>query len=177
MIIKWDSPRVTVTKEVRSLETVPGNPDEYRRLYGDSLLSPSQLSSTLKSLNIALPQSFERTGDVQRVARLEGDLDALRLVDLDRWGLSEYKYLVKESGSGGVVGVGDVWEEVWSQAKVESGRITPDEARRLLILVHQKLEKVVDEGRVSRFVSDVTDKDGWIEFEMYKKLVVNWIVV
>jgi len=172
LIIKWDSPKVNVIKEIHTLPTVSGDPDEYRRLYGSTLLSVTQMNSTLKSLHIALPQSFQSVG-VQRVARLEGDLEALKLVDLDRWGLSEYKYLFRESESSGEL----VFEDVWRQARVENGRITTDEAKRLITLAHQKLDKTIDQGRVSRFVTDVTNQDGWVEFEPFKKLMANWIMM
>ena len=89
LIIKWDSPRVRISKDIQLLGTQRCDPLEYRRQFESSLLSTSQMMSVLNENKITLTQGLEQT--VSLVPKLEGDLEALAMIDLDRYGLSEYK--------------------------------------------------------------------------------------
>jgi hypothetical protein len=95
LIINWCPPNVKVTKELHNLGTVLTNPDEYQRLYGNSLLTSSQIDQMIRQHGIDLP-FFEKPQSFETPA-LEGDIFALNLIDLDRWGLSQYKHYLKQT--------------------------------------------------------------------------------
>jgi hypothetical protein len=136
LLILWQCPQARVTKDLRTLETINCNPDEYRRQYSNSMLTFSQMNSRLRELNVGLPEPVQTP---RPLPRLEGDLEALKMIDLDRWGLSEYKYLVEERSSW-VGEQGSFYDQVWSEAVVSGdGMVTPEEARRLVILLHHRL--------------------------------------
>ena len=72
------------------------NPQEYVERYGSKLLDPKSLPDFV--LDIKAPDGIELAADRQKkhLLDLEGDVEALRLVDLEKEGLGEYRpYLNK----------------------------------------------------------------------------------
>lgn len=178
LIINWCAPHLTVTKEVHSLGTVQANPAEYLRMYGNSLLTSNQLNQAIRQHGIDLPS--QNLGQQERLLpTLQGDLEALKLIDLDRWGLTEYKSMLMaepsvwtDSSESSVI-----YDSVFAEGRVDiDGFMTCEEAGRLITLIGQRLNRMVDEARADKFVADVTNKDGIVDFETFKKLVVQlWI--
>lgn len=95
LVIEWDSARAVVNKQLHNLGTVQCDTEEYRRQYQNTLLSNSQMISVCREHNINLPADCNL--NVNLTPRLVGDIDALKLIDLDRHGLSEYTHLFKSS--------------------------------------------------------------------------------
>ena len=93
-IIQWDAPCVKINKELTDLGVVRANPTEYVEKYGPSLMKFNDFPDFIK--DIRPPQGLVLAADyVQKSPSLEGDLQALSWIDLDREGLSEYKAYVK----------------------------------------------------------------------------------
>ena len=101
VIIEWSAGGVEVEKVVKNLGVVDANPSEYRQRYQFNK-SLSQLPSEVAeaSRSVQAPSGSSSSG-----ARLEGDVHALSLVDLDREGLSQYRHLV-QGGSSSSAGCG-----------------------------------------------------------------------
>ena len=97
LIIQWDMPSVVVKKQFIDLGVIRVSPEEYIARYGSSLKTYAELPDFVKEIRPAenLPLASQVT--TRTVTQLEGDLDALSLIDLDREGLSEYKRYVKTS--------------------------------------------------------------------------------
>lgn len=76
---------------------VNANPDEYIKRYGEQLKSASELPEISKS--IPTQDGYILAADVEDnfnyFNELEGDIDALKLVDLDAEGLSMYRSYLK----------------------------------------------------------------------------------
>ena len=73
---------------------IRANPAEYVKRYGSTLKKAQELPSFV--LEIKPPAGVVLAADHHYNAyELEGDVQALRFIDLDREGLSEYKQLVK----------------------------------------------------------------------------------
>jgi hypothetical protein len=91
VIVQWEAPHVSVKKENKFLGIVRANPAEYVQRYGSSLKTASELPQFV--LDIKSPDGIVLASDYRyrTIHELEGDVDALKLVDLDREGLSEYK--------------------------------------------------------------------------------------
>jgi Ca2+-binding EF-hand superfamily protein len=93
VIIEWETPNVTIKKEYKNLGIVRTDPYEYISMYRDEVKS-----------TIDLPVEFTVPNDVSLASKsqsspvfeLEGDIEALKLVDLDREGLSVYKRYFEE---------------------------------------------------------------------------------
>lgn len=95
VVIEWEKPCVEIKQEFKELGVVQADPEEYRRRYNfnkDIKDLPSivgQLSAQARRSS-----SSSRPRPVSSVLRLEGDVEALRLVDLEREGLSQYRSLL-----------------------------------------------------------------------------------
>lgn len=91
VIIEWQAPEVLVKQEVKYLGVIKANPIEYLQKYGDTLKNSNDLPKFV--LDIATPDNLELAADCKQslVHELEGQVEALRLVDLDQEGLAEYK--------------------------------------------------------------------------------------
>lgn len=90
VIVQWETPEVIVRKEVKYLGVVKANPIDYVQKYGNSLKSAKELPEFV--LQIKTPQGLVLAADCEEnVHELEGDVEALQLVNLDEECLSEYK--------------------------------------------------------------------------------------
>ena len=188
LIIQWDSPRAVVTKEVHELGTVRCDPSEYMRLHRNDLLSNYEINNVIRQQGIELKESV--SPNLLSIPRLEGDIDALKLIDLDMYGLSEYKSLIKSKSSITVTTTNEpvktvylttqtpiqtVYADVFKLAVVDSkGRITKKEAIRLLELIHERLGKTINRSRIIEFVDDISRNNN-VGFEQFKRLVINWV--
>lgn len=96
VIVQWTAPQVQIKREFKYLGVIRANPNEYVNRYRNLLKSSSDLPEFVKE--IPTPHGVKLACDkpTPSVYELEGDVDALRLVDLDRAGLSEYKPLVNK---------------------------------------------------------------------------------
>ena len=95
VIIQWDVPSVIVKKEIKYLGIIKANPIEYLSKYGISLKASTDLPKFV--LDIKTPEGLvlAANSNTSRIHELEGDVFAMKLVDLDREGLSEYKSNLK----------------------------------------------------------------------------------
>lgn len=91
LIIQWQAPLCVVKKQITYLGVVRADPVEYLEKYGSSIRSASQLPDIVNEIktpeNLLLAANVEYSG----LHELEGDVDALKLVDLEHEGLAEYK--------------------------------------------------------------------------------------
>lgn len=95
VIIQWEAPSVVVQKEIRDLGVLRANPVEYVQRYGATLKQYFELPDFVKQ--IKAPSGLVLAAEWQpSIFDLEGDVQALSLIDLDREGLSEYKNIARQ---------------------------------------------------------------------------------
>lgn len=96
MIVQWEAPDVVIKKDFKYLGVVRANPVEYVQKYGSSLKKPKDLPQFV--LDIKHPEGIELAANhrYSQIHELEGDIEALKLVDLDREGLGEYKHYLEQ---------------------------------------------------------------------------------
>lgn len=91
VIIQWEPPQVVIRKQVKYLGTIRADPVDYIKRFGDSLVASKDLPHFVKEVktpeNLVLAADYE----YKNVYELEGDLHALKLVDLEKEGLGEYR--------------------------------------------------------------------------------------
>ncbi|CAF1016067.1 unnamed protein product [Brachionus calyciflorus] len=94
VIIQWESPNVVVSREYKNLGVVRANPDEYMANFSTQVKRAEELPDFVRT--IRPPTPLVLASDVTETPKilLEGDIDALSLVDLDKEGLSELKSVV-----------------------------------------------------------------------------------
>jgi len=90
VIVQWDPPNVRIEQTVKYLGIVNANPTEYIKRYGETLVSVQQFPEIVRNIKHeeTLAADVRQTNQVYE---LEGDVEALRLIDLDTEGLSEYR--------------------------------------------------------------------------------------
>lgn len=100
VIVQWETPQVNVKKEFKYLGVIRANPVEYAQRYGDVMKKPSELPDFV--LDIKTPDGLVLAAEqrTKSVHELEGDVDALNLIDLEKEGLAEYKNYINKLAIG-----------------------------------------------------------------------------
>ena len=98
VVIQWESPDVEIRKECRNHGIVSADPQEYVAKYGPSLIRSDQLPEiavryTQHGLQLAATHQPPST------PHLDGDLHALKLINLDQIGLGFYKERIGANSS------------------------------------------------------------------------------
>lgn len=91
LIIKWSSPEYEIKQKVKYLGVSRMDTEEYTRIYGSSLIKSKDLPEIATS--IATPDDLTLAASVtdKPVEKLVGDLEALKLIDLEAQGLGRYR--------------------------------------------------------------------------------------
>jgi hypothetical protein len=110
VIIQWETPKVNIKKEFKYLGIIHANPAEYIQRYGNVLKNSRDLPQFVH--DIKTPDGVVLASDYHYnpVHELEGDVEALKLVDLEREGLSEYREILARRGIS-YIGDGNVGEQ------------------------------------------------------------------
>ena len=92
--------KCNITERITDLGVEKCNPNEYVEKHGESLI---QSEAMPEIANKAAVEAVEKHGKelasqnkIKYFNQLEGDIHALSLIDLDKEGLSEYKYLLDQ---------------------------------------------------------------------------------
>ena len=99
VIVQWEAPAAVIRKEFKYLGVIRANPAEYVAQYGASLKISRDLPQFV--LDIKTPEGLVLAADFKYSSffELEGDIEALKMVDLKKEGLSEYiDYLARLFG-------------------------------------------------------------------------------
>ena len=96
IIVQWEAPEVSVKKDVKHLGIIRANPSEYVQKYGNSLKQPNELPRFVLDIKPQCGVELAANKRFNPVHELEGDVCALKLVNLECEGLSAYKNQLKE---------------------------------------------------------------------------------
>lgn len=89
VIIEWEAPEILIKKDIKYLGVVKADPEEYSKKY-TKLVNAEDLPEFVKEVK---PNQMELAGDRNsgiHIYELEGDVQALDLIDLEKEGLEEY---------------------------------------------------------------------------------------
>lgn len=180
VIIQWEAPQVQVKKEFKDLGVIRANPAEYVARYGATLKTARELPSFV--LEIKPPAGVILAADYQYnpVYELEGDVGALKLVDLDREGLAEYRSLLQRisynenTGSITYASTGaasHVISEIFGSIdRDHNGRLSVEEAERIFLRLNSRLGRRYGEDDVRQFFHTLdTNRDGYIDLLEFKQ--------
>ncbi|CAF0742505.1 unnamed protein product [Brachionus calyciflorus] len=191
VIVQWEAPQVQIKKELKYLGVIRANPAEYVQRYSHSLKTARELPDFV--LDIKTPQGMVLAADYQynNVHELEGEIGALRLIDLDREGLSQYKSQLEKFGmslgaaGSSSTGGGSSWQihstgqshllsvvsDIFAQIDRDgNGSLSYDEAEKLLLKLNSRLGRRYGEEDVKKFFRSLdTNMDGFISLNEFKK--------
>lgn len=99
-VFNYNSSNLSAKKELNYLGIVDVNPDEYTQKYGAELKSAADLPKYI--LDIKTPDNLRLAADLSetemQMHELEGDLEALKLVDLESEDLGIYRQYLQKMG-------------------------------------------------------------------------------
>jgi hypothetical protein len=90
LVIEWEQPCVQVDQQCIDLGVVDADPQEYVCRYGPELKRPEEIPPLRQSGGCQSGLQRSATWGASETLRLEGDVEALRRVDLVAEGLGEY---------------------------------------------------------------------------------------
>lgn len=178
IIIQWESPQVQVKKEFKDLGVIRANPFEYVQRYGQTLKTSSDLPPFV--LEIKPPSGVVLASDYKYDSKFElvGDIEALRLIDLEREGLSEYGpalHMLERQQ--------DVsYEESLSESSAEfikemfalidldnNGKVSVEEAQKILLKLNSRLGRRYGANDVEDFFKRLDiNQDNFVDMEEFK---------
>jgi hypothetical protein len=175
VIIQWESPRVQVTKEVKNLGIFKVDPVDYVQKYGNSLITHGQMPEFIRNINPMNGVTLASQYTPREFMELEGDINALSLINLENERLSMYKNYLNKQGQTGIYEPIYTFDNVFSLAKRNiEGMITIDEAKRILFILNEKLIKKYDNYETKKLVEQLDPlKTGFIEFVNFKKAILT----
>ncbi len=198
LIIQWEAPKVLIRKQYIDLGVSIVNPEEYIARFGSSLLPYEQLPDFVKE--IRAPENLRLASQVQlkTVAQLEGDIDALSLIDLDKEGLSEYKSYLKTTSDLYTRSYPSAWpyatqttfekvqnpatssfDSMFEQAlstiqPLNRDNLSINEARVIMALMFQKLNKKYNETEAERILTELNpNKTDFINLRQFKSAILK----
>ena len=167
--------------------------------YKDTVLNLKAASNELPSFvrEIRPPAGVVLAAEYQAPSlfELEGDVDALRLIDLEQWGLSEYRsYLsggyrasqatsVSSAASSAAAAfsvsaaqvVNAILTELFAAVDLDgNGRVTTSEAEKVLLKLNSRLGRSYGSADVTAFFRQLdTNRDGRVDLEEFKRGVLR----
>ena len=201
VIIQWEAPNVQINKEFKYLGVGRANPADYIKRYGDTLKEYKDLPNFVK--DIKSPNGIVLAADLENKIplsyELEGDVHALKFVDLEKEGLGEYKsFLSNNLGSSVESTEGTTYESNTDSFesipnvdkpkpeqhvvdkliqqifqivdKKNEGKITIDDAHKTLIRINSRMSKQFDEDRLQDFFGTLNiSNDNKVDLGEFKK--------
>ena len=197
VIVQWEAPDVQIKRIFKDLGVIRVNPVEYVERYGTSLKSHLEFPTIAKEIRPPIGVVLAAEWNAPSLIDLEGDIQALNLIDLDREGLSEYKaWLLKYLGGSSTsttkfrsfnwtvqlkldteikfVQFGQILNVVLAELfhSVDTSgdaRISTGEAENLVLKLNQRLGRSYSTRDAAVFLRSLdSNKDGFVDFKEFK---------
>ena len=172
LVIQWEAPEVEVTREYKNLGSHLADPDEYVRRFGSELLRHEEFREAAS--RIGAPEAVTSSDSHRELGlpELEGEVQALRLVDLERNGLSEYRSYLNNLGV-------SYDSADFSSSASPFGLVTSTEATNLISVneaqsiannVNASTERPVSDAELRAYFDSLdTNGDGVITYDELKQ--------
>lgn len=98
LIIQWEEPNVKVSQEIKYLDTIDADPNEYLSRYGADVVQTIDLPKLVTDIPTPKDVGLLASEMDNAINELIGDLEALRHVNLEAEGLGEYRAQLVEAG-------------------------------------------------------------------------------
>lgn len=194
VIVQWEPPNVKITQVVKDLGIVRANPAEYRKTYGNSLIESKDLPEFVKKIK---PRAgIILAADVNNhnyTNELYGDVQLLKLINLEKEGLGEYRSVV-DSLPDETKQIKNPMSNETTRSIIDSislsttpnkspcvfnifnnintnnsGQITKDEMNKAFDQLNSCLGRKYGQNDLNRFFNNAdSNKDGFIDLDEFK---------
>jgi hypothetical protein len=188
IIIQWEAPAVQIKKDFKDLGVIRANPVEYVQRYGASLKTHIDLPQFVREIRPPTGVVLAAEYSAPSLLELEGDVQALNLIDLEREGLAEYRAFLARFGQSSLSTSSSssvqfsvqsalnaiLLELFQSVDKNASGRISRSEAETLLLRLNSRLGRSYGEEEANIFFRALdANGDGLIDFEEFRSALLK----
>ncbi|RNA39701.1 serine threonine- phosphatase with EF-hands 2-like [Brachionus plicatilis] len=196
VIVQWEAPRVNIRKEIKYLGVIRANPAEYVQRYSGSLTEAGDMPGFVKEIKTPEGLVLAAESRYSGLMELYGDVEALRLINLEAEGLGEYRDYFSRLGLSSRIEVQEkalsqslkssqemklrenllaIIEQIFRSIDTKnSGRITFEDAGKVVLRLNSRLGRNYGEDDVKALFADLdTNNDGSINFDEFKKAFVN----
>jgi len=171
MVIQWDAPEVEINREYKNLGSHLANPDEYVRRYGSELVRHEEFKQAAARIgapdSVIVSDSHAELG----LPELEGEVQALSLVDISRTDLAAYAQYLSTAGI-------RFNASLFSQEASPFGFITSTDSSNLLSYqeaasiannLAASSEKIINDSELRAYFATIdSNGDGVLSFEEFK---------
>jgi hypothetical protein len=185
VIVQWEAPDVQIKRIFKDLGVIRANPVEYVERYGTSLKSHLEFPTIAKEIRPPIGVVLAAEWNALSLIDLEGYIQALNLIDLDREGLSEYKaWLLKYLGGSSTstvvqqqsfaVSIGQILNVVLAELfhsvdTSNDARISAGETENVVLKLNQRLGRSYSARDAADFLRSLdSNKDGFVDFKEFK---------
>jgi hypothetical protein len=182
VIVQWEAPQVVIKKEFKDLGVIRANPAEYVERYGASLKAHIDLPQFVKDIPAPSGVVLAAQYVPASILELEGDVQALSLIDLESEGLAAYRHYIRSSSlSVGHVSAGSteqlnlvIAELFASVDRNGDGSLSLSEAESLLLKLNSRLGRQYGEDQARAFFKALdSNNDGSISFEEFRRAIIR----
>lgn len=166
LVIQWDAPEVEVKREFKNLGTQQANPEEYLRKFSTDLLRHEEFRNAAEKLGVP-EQVLNSNSHVQvGLPELEGEVEALKFVNLEKAGLSEYRSYLKNAG----ISTNSVrYNTGLTIADEASNLISMNQAQNTVNNLNGGTEKLFTENDLRAYFNSLdSNNDGVLSFDELK---------
>jgi hypothetical protein len=187
VIVQWEPPAVVINKQFRDLGVIRANPVEYVERYGATLKVHTELPQFVREIRPPVGVVLAAEYQAASLLELEGDVNALSLINLEANGLAEYRSWLSSwssSQSGASVvsvsassssALNNLIAELFASVdRNASGSISRREAEQLLLRLNSRLGRSYGEDQARAFFAAIdVNNDGHIDFEEFRRALLR----
>ncbi|CAF0766482.1 unnamed protein product [Brachionus calyciflorus] len=169
LIIQWDPPQVEINRRYKNLGVFKVDPVEYLNRHRSDLINHNEFIS--KARNIGIPSNLIEKDSHQDLGEpeLEGDIEALNLIDLDRVGLSNYRDLLNNFG----IRVVDNSPGEFGFVRENSKLISIDQVENIVDDLNSGSEKLISDVELRNYFNSINDDNDDDDFN-YEEFEVEY---
>lgn len=183
VIIDWQSPDVEVVQRFKSMGVFCTDPKEYVRRYGSVAKPIDKLPKIAAEIKAPEGLVLASESRIEALPKIEGDLEALKLVDLDKVGLGEFRSFLTKSGyltqsiaksSKSTESHRSLADDLFETIECDNGLARIDDAQEALYGLNSRYGKKLTQNELTTYLITLdADHDEYLTIDEFRKAFVT----